>query len=79
MHNVVVVEECFYLYVFDLVEMPNIFVDQIPKLLSLSLHLKTGTACYDKQGAIACIPEMTFDELSNTDCHAAQRSELLQC
>jgi len=40
-----------------LVEMSNIFVDQIPKLLSLSLHLKTGTACYDKQGVIACIPK----------------------
>ena len=43
MRNVVVVEECFYLHVLHLVEMSNIFVDQIPKLLSLSLHLETGT------------------------------------
>ena len=42
---------------FDLVEMSNFVVDQIPKPLSLSLHLKTRTACYDKQGAIACIPK----------------------
>ena len=53
MQYVVVVEECFYFHVFDLVEMSNIFVDQIPKLLSLSLHLKTRPACSDKQGAIA--------------------------
>ena len=59
MRNIVfvVVEECFYLHVFDLGEMSNIFVDQIPKLLSLSLPLETGTACYDKHGAIACIPK----------------------
>ena len=57
MHHVVVVEECFYFHVFDVVEMSNIFVDQIPKPLSLSLHLKTRPACSDKRGAIACIPQ----------------------
>ena len=77
MHNVVVVEEFFYLHVFDLVEMSNIFVNQIPKLLSLSLHLETGTACSDKQGRLHAFRKMTFDELPNTDCHAAQRSELV--
>ena len=43
--------------VLHLVEMSNIFVDQITKLLSLSFRLKTRPACYDQQGAIACIPE----------------------
>ena len=46
-------EECFYFHVFDVAEMSNIFVDQIPKLLPLSLHLKTRPACSDKQGVIA--------------------------
>ena len=49
--------ELLFACVFHVVAMPNIFADQIPKLLSLSLHLKTGTACSDKQGAIACIPK----------------------
>ena len=57
MRNVVVVEECLYLHVLHLVEMSNIFVDQIPKLLSLSFRLKTRPACSDQQGAIACIPK----------------------
>ena len=43
--------------VLHLVVMSNIFVDQITKLLSLSFLLKTGPACYDQQGAIACVPE----------------------
>ena len=30
-HDVVVVEECFYFHVFDLVEISIIFVDQIPQ------------------------------------------------
>ena len=30
---------------------------KIKKLLSLSFRLKTRPACYDQQGAIACIPE----------------------
>ena len=53
----VVVEESFYLHVFDLVEMSNILDDQIPKLLFLRLHLRTRPACSDQQGAIACIPK----------------------
>ena len=77
MRNVVVVEECLYLHVLHLVEMSNIFVDQIPKLLSRSLHLKTRPACYDKQWRLHAFCKMTFDELPNTDCHAAQRSELV--
>ena len=44
MHDVVVVEECFYFNVFDVVEMSNICVGKIPKLLFLSLHLKTRPA-----------------------------------
>ena len=74
MHNVVVVKECFYLNVFDLVEMSNIFVDQIPKLLSLSLH---GQHVLINRKRLHAFRKMTFDDLPKTDCHAAQRSELV--
>ena len=37
-------------HVFDVVEMSNICVDKIPKLLSLSLHLKTRPACSETRG-----------------------------
>ena len=55
-----------------LVVMTNIFVDQITKLLSLSFqHVMIN------KGRLHALRKMTFDELPNTDCHAAQRSELV--
>ena len=74
---IVVVEECLYLHVLHLVEMSNIFVDQIPKLLSLSFVLKPGQHVMINKGRLHAFRMMTFDELQNTDCHSAQRSELV--
>ena len=61
-----------YLHVLHLVEISNIFVDQ-PSVFVL----KPDQHVMINKGRLHAFRKMTFDELSNTDCHAAQRSELV--
>ena len=74
MHDVVV-EECFDFHVFDVVEMSNIFVYQ--SYCPSVFILKPGLHVLINKGRLHAFRKMTFDELPKTDCHAAQRSELV--
>ena len=65
------------MHVFDLVEMSNVFVDQIPSYCPSVFILKPGQHVLINKGRLHAFRKMTFDELPNTDCHAAQRSELV--
>ena len=55
----------------------------MPVLLSHSLvmfanqPIKPGQHVLINKGQLHAFRKMTFDELPNTDCHAAQRSELV--
>ena len=77
MQNIVVVEECFHLHVFDWVECLIYLLIKSQSYSPSVFILKLGQHVLINKGRLHAFRKMTFDELPNTDCHAAQRSELV--